>query len=279
MNTAGTGNDDKWTLIVSSKPAWFNLHLKDVWRYRDLIGMFVKRDFTQLYKQTILGPLWFVVQPALTTIMFMFVFGNIAHINTGNIPGPLFYLSGLTVWNHFASCLSKTSSTFLSNSNIFGKVYFPRLVAPISTVISTLVSFFIQFGLFLIMLAYFVFFKGQALYLNITILLLPYLMVLMAGLGLGIGIIISSLTTKYRDLTYLVGFAIQLLMYLTPVIFPLSSIHGKKRLILEANPMTAVIETFRHAFFPAEEYNWHLLIYSSIFMLVTLTFGILLFTE
>lgn len=276
--------EEKWTILVKPKTNWFDLHLKDVWHYRDLVMMFVKRDFVAAYKQTILGPLWFLVQPLCATYLFLFVFSGIAHISTGNLPPVLFYLSGLTVWNYFASCFNKTSGTFITNSGLFGKVYFPRLTSPISTIISTLVTFFIQLLLFLAFLIYYVLFKGMVFHFSIYILLIPYLLLLMGLLGLGSGIIISSLTTKYRDLANLVTFGIQLLMYLTTVVYPLSSvlpgkIIGKKALLVLLNPMTSIIESFRYAFFPAGHFGWIWLGYSSIFTLLILFIGVLLFNR
>ena len=279
MESAQNIADDNWTLIVKPKAKWFDLHLKELWHCRDLIMMFVKRDFVSLYKQTILGPIWFFIQPLLTTIMFMVVFGGIAQLPTDGIPGALFYLSGLCVWNYFATCFTKTSGTFITNAAIFGKVYFPRLSVPISIVISSIFNFLIQFSLFLILLAYFMIFKGLTLELNRYLLLLPVFIIIMGGFGLGFGIIISSLTTKYRDLSYLVTFGIQLLMYLTPVIYPLSMLAGKKRLLVLANPMTSIIEGFRYSFFPRGQFYWSHLAYSCGFMIITVFIGIILFTR
>jgi len=271
--------EENWTLIVKPKTNWFDLHLSDVWRYRDLVAMFVKRDFISAYKQTILGPLWFLIQPLCATYLFLFVFSDIAHISTGNVPAVLFYLSSLTVWNYFATCFNKTSGTFTSNSTLFGKVYFPRLVSPVSTIISTLVTFFIQFLLFISFLFYYILFKGNQFHFNLYLLLIPYLIILMGALGLGSGIIISSLTTKYRDLANLVAFGVQLLMYLTTVVYPLSSITGKKRMIVLLNPMTSIIESFRYAFFPLGRFRWDLLGYSTAFTVLILFTGILLFNR
>ncbi|HVA99204.1 MAG TPA: ABC transporter permease, partial [Bacteroidia bacterium] len=250
MSNKNTDENKEWSLVVKPHSGWFDIHLKDVWRYRDLVMLFVRRDFVSVYKQTILGPAWFVIQPILTTIMFMVVFGGIAKISTDGIPGALFYLSGLTVWNYFSTCFNKTSTTFVSNAAIFGKVYFPRLVAPISFIISSLISFLIQFLLFISVLVYFILFKNFSFHFSIYLLLIPYLIIVMAGLGLGFGIIFSSLTTKYRDLTYLIAFGIQLLMYATPVIYPLSLPKGKFRMLVLANPMSSIVETFHYAFFP-----------------------------
>ncbi|HXB12494.1 MAG TPA: ABC transporter permease [Bacteroidia bacterium] len=270
---------ENWTIIVKPSTNWFDLQLKDVWRYRDLMMLFVKRDFVSIYKQTVLGPMWFFIQPLLTTIMFMVVFGSIAKIPTDGIPSPLFYLSGLTVWNYFATSLNKTSGTFITNAGIFGKVYFPRLVSPISMIISSIINFCFQFLLFILFISYFLLFKGFQFHLSGYLLLIPVLIVIMGGLALGFGIIISSLTTKYRDLSYLVNFGIQLFMYLTPVVYPLSIVGGRKRLLILANPMTSVTESFRYAFFPRGEFQWKHLEYSFVFMLVFLFIGIILFNK
>lgn len=279
MSDIASEKDENWTLVVKPRTGWFDLHLNDLWRYRDLVMMFVRRDFIALYKQTILGPLWFIIQPLITTFMFLFVFGGIAHIPTDGIPGILFYLSGLTVWNYFATCFNKTSGTFVSNAVLFGKVYFPRLVTPVSIIISGLITFFIQFLLFISFLLYYIFFKGQVFHFSAYLLLIPYLVVVMGALGLGLGIIVSSLTTKYRDLTYLVSFGVQLLMYFSPVIIPLSIVLGKKRLLFAANPMTSIIEGFRYAFFPQGHFHWPYLAYSSVFTLVILCIGVLIFNK
>jgi lipopolysaccharide transport system permease protein len=272
-------SEENWTLIVSPKTKWFDLHLSDLWRYRDLVMMFVKRDFVSAYKQTLLGPLWFVIQPLVATYLFLFVFSNIAHLSTGQIPPVLFYLSGLTVWNYFAICFNKTSNTFITNIAIFGKVYFPRLAAPFSTIISTLITFGIQFFLFLSFLIYYIFSSDLSFHLTAYLLLIPYIVIIMGALGLGAGIIISSLTTKYRDLTNLIAFGVQFLMYLTTVVYSLDSIKGKRKLIIMLNPMTGIIETFRFAFFPKDRFNWHLLGYSSLFTLFVLIIGVLLFNK
>ena len=276
MNKINTESD--WTLEIKPVSGWFNFHLKDVWRYRDLLFMFVRRDFVSVYKQTILGPFWFFLQPVLTTITFTIVFGNIAKIPTDGIPPILFYMSGIVCWGYFADCLTRTSSTFIANANIFGKVYFPRLVSPLSNIISLLMKFGIQM---LLLIGFLIYFKlnGSAVNPNIYILLTPYLILLMAGLGLGFGIIVSSLTTKYRDLSFLVGFGVQLLMYATPVIYPLSATPEKYRWIILANPMTAIIDTFRFAYLGAGTFNPGNLIYSSVFMLIVLAIGIVIFNR
>ncbi|MFZ1322146.1 MAG: ABC transporter permease [Ignavibacteria bacterium] len=271
-------SQEEWTLEIKPVSGWFNFHLKDVWRYRDLLMMFVRRDFVAVYKQTILGPFWFFLQPILTTITFTIVFGNIAKISTDGIPPILFYMSGIVSWGYFSDCLTRTSSTFVSNANIFGKVYFPRLVSPLSNVISLLMKFGIQLFLFICFLIYYSV-NGANVNPNWYILLTPVLLLLMAGLGLGFGIIVSSLTTKYRDFSFLVSFGVQLLMYATPVIYPLSALPEKYKWIVLANPMTAIIDTFRFAYLGAGTLNAGNLIYSSIFMVVIMSIGIVIFNR
>ncbi len=254
--------DSDWTLIITPRKKWYDLQLRDVWHYRDLIGMFVRRDFVSRYKQTILGPLWFLIQPFLTSVVFVVVFGNIAGLPTDGLPQMLFYMSGNVLWNYFSGCLTGTSTTFTSNAHLFGKVYFPRLVTPISIIISNLITFAIQFLFFLGFFIYFIL-RGSDVHFTTWALTLPLLIILMAGLGLGFGIIISSLTTKYRDLQQLIGFGVSLLMYVTPVIYPISSIPEKWRWIAEVNPITPVIETFRAGFLGAGNANWLGLGYSA----------------
>jgi len=228
--------------------------------------------------KTILGPFWFFLQPILTTITFTIVFGNIAKIPTDGIPPILFYMSGIVCWSYFSDCLTRTSSTFVANANIFGKVYFPRLITPLSNIISLLMKFSIQMLLLVCFLIYYKL-NGSGVNPNITILLTPFLILLMAGLGLGFGIIVSSLTTKYRDLTFLVGFGVQLLMYATPVIYPLSALPDKYKWIVLANPMTSIIDTFRYAFLGAGTFSPENLIYSTVFMVITLAIGIVIFNR
>src|SRR5487761_2513762 len=228
---------EHWDMIIQPKGHLFELNLKEVWKYRDLLLLFVKRDFIASYKQTILGPLWHFIQPIFTTIMFLLVFGKIANIPTDGIPPILFYMSGITMWNYFSSCLNSTSNTFVANAGIFGKVYFPRLVIRLSTVMSNLVKFGIQF---LLLIAVFVFYalKGTPAHVSVSLLMIPVLVLMMAGMGLGLGIIISSLTTKYRDLNVLIGFAVQLLMYATPIAYPLSFLkHNKFAAWIQWNPL------------------------------------------
>ena len=274
-NTTDTEN---WDLIITPRKKWYDLQLGDVWRYRDLIALFVRRDFVSLYKQTILGPLWFLIQPLLTSVVFTVIFGNIAQLPTDGLPQLLFYMSGTVLWGYFSSCLTSTSTTFVSNAHLFGKVYFPRLVMPISTVISNLITFNIQFLFFMVFYLYF-FLRGSEVSLNVWAFSLPLLIFLMAGLGLGFGIIISSMTTKYRDLTYLVSFGVSLWMYATPVIYPVSSIPEKWRWVATINPVTPIIETFRMGFLGAGDASWLGLAYSAGFMLVVMFIGVVIFNR
>ncbi len=272
-------NDLEWSEVISPKKGLFDVKLKELWRYRDLILIFVRRDFVSTYKQTILGPIWFFIQPLFTTIIFTIVFSRIANLSTNGLPPILFYLSGITLWNYFADCFSKTSNVFVSNAGIFGKVYFPRLTSPVSIVISNLIKFGIQIALFFAIYFYYVG-KGQIEFnLGPSIIILPFLVLLMALLGLGLGIIFSSLTTKYRDLTFLLQFGIQLLMYATPVIYPLSSVGGNLKTVLLLNPLTPVIETFRTVVFNTGTVDYNGLMYCSVFAVITLFFGIIIFNQ
>lgn len=269
---------EKWDLIIQPKRSLFDLPLKELWHYRDLIMLFVRRDFVSAYKQTILGPLWYLIQPLLTTITFTVIFGNIAQLPTDGLPQFLFYMSGTVIWTYFANCLTKTSETFTSNAHLFGKVYFPRLAVPISILFSNLFTFTIQFALFLLFIGYFAL-RGTVLHPNWWIALSPILILMMAGLGLGFGIIISSLTTKYRDLRFLVQFGVTLLMYATPVIYPVSSIPERFQGLIEANPMTSIVETFRYAFLGAGSVDIGQLVYSFIFMIVVVFIGVVIFNR
>ncbi|RZJ66966.1 MAG: ABC transporter permease [Flavobacterium sp.] len=268
--------------LIESKISILSLKLNEVFAYRDLLWLLVRRDFVSFYKQTILGPLWFFIQPLFTTIIFTFIFGNLAGISTGTVPKPLFYLAGITAWNYFADCLTKTSTVFRDNSGIFGKVYFPRLIIPLSIVVSNLVRFGVQMILFiLLMIMYYIFYSYH---FNITwsILLFPLLVILMALLGLGTGMIISAMTTKYRDLAFLVGFGVQLLMYATTVIYPLSIAIDKYPTyswVIEYNPMTPIIETFRYAFLGEGSFSWQGLTYVSLVTVIFLIFGIVIFNK
>lgn len=257
----------------------FDLHLADLWRYRDLIMLFVRRDFVAVYKQTILGPLWYLLQPIMTTIVFTFIFGKIAKIPTDGIPPTLFYLAGITVWSYFAGCLNKTATTFVSNADIFGKVYFPRLSVPVSVVISGLIGFFIQLALFLGILAFY-FVRGATIVSNpLYLLVLPLLVIQIAALGLGFGIIVSSLTTKYRDLAQLVGFGVQLWMFATPIAYPSSQVPARLQWVIVINPITPVVEMFRFAFLGVGTINPWQIVQSIIATIVILFIGIILFSR
>jgi lipopolysaccharide transport system permease protein len=267
-----------WTLIIRPQTQWFDLQLGGLWRYRDLVMLFVQRDFVSQFRQTIFGPLWFIIQPLLTTLTFTVIFGNVAQLSTDGAPKVLFYLSGVTAWNYFADCLTKTSDTFMANANIFGKVYFPRLAVPVSIVISSLGRLGIQLILLLGFYLYFLA-RGAAIHPTLALGLLPVLILLMAALGLGSGIIVSSLTSRYRDLRHLVQFGVQLLMYSTPVILPLSKIPEHYRWLVLANPMTSLIETFRYALLGTGSFNWVALSASTVVSAIILAAGVLLFNR
>ena len=268
-----------YTTIIKPQNKLFEIDFKEIWRYRDLLVMFIKRDIVTQYKQTILGPTWYFIQPALTTIMYMVVFGGIAGISTDGLPQPLFYLAGIVLWQYFSECLNKTSATFTQNQHIFGKVYFPRLISPLSNVLSNLVRMSIQFLLFLIVYIYYVA-VGVDVMPNAYALLLPLLIVMLAGLSLGFGIIISSMTTKYRDLTILFTFIVQLWMYATPVIYPLSTISNEKiRMLMGINPLTSIFEAFKYGMLGVGQFSWGGLGYSFGFMVVLLLVGLVVFNK
>lgn len=273
--------DDFWTMIIKPKGNAFSLNLKEIWQYRDLLEMYIKRDIVTFYKQTILGPIWFFIQPIFTTIVFMFVFGGLAGIPTDGIPQSLFYLAGITLWNYFSDSLTRTADTFLSNQAVFGKVYFPRLIVPLSITITGLVKMFIQMSIFVLVYIWFSI-KGSPITPNVYAFLFPVLILFLAGLGLGFGIIISSMTTKYRDLKFLLVFAIQLWMYATPVIYPLSVMQGRYEKyiwIIQANPVSSVIETFKYGFLGQGTFSWFALGYSGLFSIVILLLGVLVFNK
>ena len=274
-------SDKNWDLIIQNKSSLFRLDLHEVWRYRDLLRMYVKRDIITFYKQTILGPMWFFIQPIMTTIMFMFVFGGIAGISTDGVPQAVFYLAGLVCWNYFADCLTKCSDTFNANQQIFGKVYFPRLIVPFSIVISNMVKMGIQLVLFLVVYAYYFIVLGT-FEINWTIVLFPVLLLMLASLGLGFGLVISSLTTKYSDLRFLITFGVQLWMYATPVIYPLSVMkqnYPDKIWVIVANPLTAIIETFKYGFTGVGVFEWNYLLYSFVMSIAVLLLGIIVFNR
>lgn len=268
-------HDHDWEIQAQS--SLFSLNLRDTWEYRDLLWLLVRRDFVSFYKQTILGPLWFFIQPLFTTLIFTFIFG-MAGISTDGLPRPLFYMAGITAWNYFADCITKTSTVFKDNANIFGKVYFPRLIMPLSIVISNLVRFGVQFLLFLGLLLYY-YAQGTAVEPNAYILLAPVLIVLMALLGLGSGMIISALTTKYRDLAFLVTFGVQLLMYASAVIIPISATPAKYKWLIQANPMATLIETFRYAFLGQGTFSWGAFGYVVAVTIITLVIGVVIFNK
>lgn len=267
-----------WTLEIKPNRGVFDIPLSEVWAYRDLMFLLVRRDFVAMYKQTILGPLWFLIQPILMTLVFTVVFGNIANISTDGLPQVLFYLAGITCWGFFSESLTKTSETFTQNAAIFGKVYFPRIIVPISIIISSLIKLGVQLLLFLCFVAYFMV-NDSGIAINSAVLLLPILVVLMGGIALGVGMILSSLTTKYRDLKFLLTFAVQLLMYATPVIYPVSTLPEKYKIFIMANPITPIIETFRYGFLGTGNFDLLHLLYSFIFMIVVLFFAIIIFNQ
>lgn len=271
--------NEKWDLIIEPQNSLWSIPWRDLWSYRDLLGMFVKRDVITIYKQTILGPIWYVLQPIMTTGIYVLVFGKIAGISTDGLPQVLFYLSGITIWNYFSESFNTTSKTFSENANIFGKVYFPRLIMPLSKVLSALIKFGIQMALFLSVYLYYIFFTSTEIHPNMTLLLFPLYVLLMAFMGLGFGLIFTSLTTKYRDLNFLIQFGVQLLMYATPVIYPMSTIPAKYQWIIELNPLTSILEGFRYGFLGAGSFNWPALLYSTIFTIVILGSGIVIFNR
>jgi lipopolysaccharide transport system permease protein len=270
--------EEQWDTVITPRKSLLDLKLDEVWRYRDLLTLFVRRNVVAEYKQTILGPLWYFIQPLLTTIMFTIVFGKLAGIPTDSIPPMLFYLAGVTNWNYFAESLNKTATTFKDNQQIFGKVYFPRLVVPLSIVITNLLKYGIQLVMFTGFYIYFIL-QGVDVQPNSAALLFPFLIVLLAGLGLGFGLLITSMTTKYRDLVFLLSFGIQLAMYATPVIYPLSEVPEQYQWLAALNPMTAVIETFKYGFLGKGTFEWGYLAYSTGFMIVLLLGGIAVFNR
>lgn len=272
------GKEEKWTEIIEPRSRLLDLRLNEVWRYRDLVIMFVRRDFVANYKQTILGPIWFFLQPLLTTLTYILIFGRVAGLSTDGLPMLAFYLAGVTIWNYFSETLNKTATVFRDNAQMFGKVYFPRLTMPFSIVISNMVRFLIQFALFLIVWTYYLF-QDNAIAPNIYIALTPLLVLMMGILALGFGMMISALTTKYRDLIFLLTFGIQLLMYATPVIYPLSTIPEKYKWIILANPMSSIVETFRYAFLGSGTFSWGNLAYSFGFTVVILLLGTIVFNK
>jgi lipopolysaccharide transport system permease protein len=265
-----------WDLIIKPQNKWYKIRFREIFKFKDLMFLFVKRDFIALYKQTILGPIWFFIQPIITSITFTIIFGNLAKISTDGVPQILFYLCGITLWNYFSETLTKTADTFSSNANIFGKVYFPRLIVPLSVVISNLLKFGVQFLLFIILWIFY-YCKTDIINPSFYILLTPFLILLMGIMGLSFGIIITSLTTKYRDLKFLIVFGVQLLMYASPIVYPLSIVPEKYKWIILANPTTSIIETFKYSFLGTGIFSWVNLIYSLIFTIILFLIGLFIF--
>ena len=267
---------EHWDLTINPHSKWYDLRIKEIFKYKDLLFLFVKRDFVSIYKQTILGPLWFFRQPRITALTFTVIFGNLAKISTDGLPQILFYMCGITLWNYFADTLTKTADTFSSNANIFGKVYFPRMIAPLSVVVSNLIKLGIQFLLFLGIWIYYLI-QSDLIHPNKMLVLIPFLIILIGFMALSFGIIISSLTTKYRDLKFLVTFGIQLMMYASPIVYPLSIVPEKYKWIIVANPVTSIIETFKYAFLGVGEFSWLYLGYSTLFTIILFMIGLVIF--
>ena len=264
--------------VIKPRKNLLDIDIKGIWRYRDLYRMYILRDIVTQYKQTILGPLWYLIQPLMTTVMYMFVFGGLAGISTDGLPQPLFYMSGILLWNYFNACFTASSEVFTANAGVFGKVYFPRLIVPLSAVTSNLLKMLIQLLIFVGLYIYFAV-KGAPLHLNVVALLFPVLIVMLAFHALSWGLIFSSLTTKYRDLKFLIQFGIQLFMYATPVIYPLSVAPEKYRSILELNPLTPIFEAFKYGTLGTGSLDWGGLAYSAVFMLVSLFFAVVIFSR
>jgi lipopolysaccharide transport system permease protein len=272
-------NQQDWDVVIEPQSKWFDFRFAELWGHRDLLFLFVKRDFVSLYKQTILGPLWFFIQPIFSTIIFTVVFAGFANMSTDNAPHVLFYLGGLTLWNYFADCLTKTSETFVQNQSIFGKVYFPRLIVPLSVTISNLLKLILQFLLFFSAWVYFYVTDPESISPNFAVFLLPLLILIMAGLSLGFGIIFSSLTTKYRDMKFLLQFGVQLMMYASSVVIPLSEVPEKYQWVMKLNPIVPVIETFKYGFLGTGKFLIADLLYSLVFTVLLILVGMLIFNK
>ncbi len=274
-----TENHADWDIEIIPQNKWSDIDLTAVWKYRDLVMLMVRRDFVSVYRQTVLGPIWFFIQPLITTLTFTIIFGEIAHIGTDGMPSFLFYLTGITLWSYFSECLTKTSNTFVANANVFGKVYFPRLVVPISVLISNLIRLGIQMMLFLVVW-FFYLAHTTVVHPHYELMwLFPFLIIMMAGLGFGFGMLVSSLTTKYRDLTFLLSFGVQLMMYASPIVYPLSSVPSKYKIFIQLNPVSSVIETFKNLFLGGGNLEWIYLLYSFMFMVVLVFLAIVIFTR
>ena len=276
-STQETENTEQWDAVIESRHSLLDLNLKELWHYRDLLVLFVRRDFVTVYKQTILGPLWFFIQPILTTITFIIIFGNVAQLSTVGAPKLVFYMAGITLWNYFSTCLTSVSGVFNVNASIFGKVYFPRLIMPLTIVISNLMKFAVQFLLFICFVVYFT--LHNQIQPNSWILLTPFIIILMALISMGIGLILSSMTTKYKDLNQLIGFGVQLFMYATPVIYPSSSVPQDYQWVVELNPLVGLFDYMRYAYLGVGEFAISDLVYPSIFSIVILAIGVLVFNK
>lgn len=268
---------EDWDLIIKGQNSLFDVNFKDLWHYRDLLFLFVKRDFVTVYKQTILGPLWFFIQPLLTTITFTVVFGVVAQLNTDGAPKIIFYMAGITLWNYFSTCLTTVAGVFTTNASIFGKVYFPRLIMPLTIVISNLMKFGVQFLLFIGFVVYY-YIQGK-IHPNLYIFLIPYIVILMALISMGVGLILTAMTAKYKDLNQLIAFAIQLFMYITPVILPTSAIPSDYKWIINLNPLVGLFDYMRYAYLGIGEFSVSALIYPTVFSLFVITFGVLVFNK
>ncbi|QHT69577.1 ABC transporter permease [Rhodocytophaga rosea] len=273
-----TPKEEDWTMEIKSNPGLLDINLKELWRYRDLITLIVRRDFVSAYKQTILGPVWHLAEPMVTTLTYAFIFGAIANISTDGLPRILFYLSGIMLWTYFSNCLLNTSGTFNANAGIFGKVYFPRLVMPITTTISGMIAWGLQFMLFIVLVLFYLY-KGENIHINIYALLTPLLLLMIAGTGLGLGMLFSSVSNKYRDFRKLLNVSMRLLMFATPIIYPLSKVPDKYKSIILLNPMTPIVESFRYGWLGIGNFSWSNLGYSFIIMLLALVAGILAFNR
>ena len=276
-STQETENTEQWDAVIESRHSLLDLNLKELWHYRDLLVLFVRRDFVTVYKQTILGPLWFFIQPILTTITFTIIFGNVAQLSTDGAPKLVFYMAGITLWNYFSTCLTSVSGVFNVNASIFGKVYFPRLIMPLTIVISNLMKFGVQFLLFICFVVYFT--LHNQIQPNSWILLTPFIIILMALISMGIGLILSSMTTKYKDLNQLITFGVQLFMYATPVIYPSSSVPSAYQWVVELNPLVGLFDYMRFAYLGVGEFTILDLVYPSIFSIVILAIGVLVFNK
>jgi lipopolysaccharide transport system permease protein len=271
-------NQQTWTEEIKSQNTLFSINIKEIWLYRDLLLMLVKRDYVTFYKQTILGPIWFFIQPIMTMLVYIVLFGHIAKIEIGEVPQVAFYLSGIIIWNYFSEALTKTSTVFKDNANLFGKVYFPRLIMPLSIVFSGLMKFAIQFGLFIIVVLYYTFLDVK-IHPNIWVLMTPYLVLLMVMFALGLGMIFSSLTTKYKDLVFLLTFGIQLFMYATPVVYPSTAMPENFRWLLHFNPLTGIFECFRYAYLGSGSFQLSDLIISTFLIILLFLFGIVIYNR